>query len=382
MADGSSTQPLRPIQNDALIESSFRRLLAAIESEHEKIRSTWLQLEQERDCTTTELCRLRQETDNWCNIEQGKIDEEWKRLDKLSERIGCLWPEVTEICEIMCKGKVFVLPRSTLCSIEGSHLAYMFSDSFVGKIPRDGAGRFILDMNPECFAIVVEYLQNRRLRKDAPTPIVPTDQQQNMDMMAEALKLTPFIKMNKISPFHGTSLTVRGNKVKGTHPGWQVIPALNPLSMARVTYFEVKVVENPDPKGGLAIGICGHVPVDKEIHNVRMPGSVLYISNNGLVGDVLTPEEMDSFNGEVSPVQLARGTTFGVRHDAHSHTLSWFFNGELLRITNIRASMVRKMKTLYPVFALYMPDQFIQVDFGAICPPVDLPGGELSPTHA
>eukprot|EP00927_Polykrikos_kofoidii_P055895 TRINITY_DN50080_c0_g1_i1.p1 TRINITY_DN50080_c0_g1~~TRINITY_DN50080_c0_g1_i1.p1 ORF type:complete len:383 (+),score=65.44 TRINITY_DN50080_c0_g1_i1:76-1224(+) len=381
MSEPPGPQPLRAIENDALIESSFRRLLASIESEHEKIRSTWLQHEQERDCETTELCRHRQETDEWCAREKTKIDAEWQRLNKLSERIGCLWPEVTEICEILCKGKTFVLPRTTLCSIEGSYLAYMFSDSFVEKVPRDGQGRFILDMNPECFAIVVEYLQNRRFRKDAPTPIIPSDQQQNMDMMAEALKLTPFIKQNKLSPFHGTSLTVRGNTILGTFPGWQVIAALHPLTMCRVSYFEVKVLRNPDPKGGLAIGISGHAPVDKEIYNVRIPGSIMYVSGNGLVGDIIPTEELEAFNAEVTPVMFEKGSRFGVRHDAQSHSVSFFFNGELLRVTTIKEKMVEKLKTLFPIFAIYQPDQHLEVDFNASVPPVDSPAGAIVPVE-
>merc|ERR1740138_542749 len=115
----SSLGALRAVEDDALIESSFRRLLAAIEAEREQIRSTWQQIEQERDGTTAELERLKQDTEAWCYSEKTKIDAEWKRLDKLTERMRKLWPDNTLIIEINCSGKAFTVPRSTLCAVEG-----------------------------------------------------------------------------------------------------------------------------------------------------------------------------------------------------------------------------------------------------------------------
>ena len=37
-----------------------------------------------------------------------------------------------------------------------------------------------------CFSVVVEYLRNRRLRADAPLPVVPVVQRRNMELLAEA----------------------------------------------------------------------------------------------------------------------------------------------------------------------------------------------------
>lgn len=50
----------------------------------------------------------------------------------------------------------------------------------------DEEGHFFLDFNPQCFSMVVEYLRNRRLRPDAPLPVIPQVQKRNMELLAEA----------------------------------------------------------------------------------------------------------------------------------------------------------------------------------------------------
>ena len=59
----------------------------------------------------------------------------------------------------------------------------------------DEDGRFFLDFNPECFSMVVEYLRNRRLRPDAPLPVVPQVQKRNMELLAEAWILVSILAL-------------------------------------------------------------------------------------------------------------------------------------------------------------------------------------------
>jgi hypothetical protein len=360
MASGGGT--LRGAESDALMESTFRRLVGAIDSERERIRGTWQQLQQDRDGVTAELERLRQDTEDWCGSEKQKIEMEWKRLDKLSEKMNDIWPQATEVIEINCSGQVFTLPKTTLCSIEGSVLTQMFSDEFIEEIPRDEAGRFYLDFNPQCFSLLVEYLQNRRLRADAPLPVIPMAQQQNMDLLAEAWQLKPFLHENRLNPLHGTSLHVSGNVCKATHPGWQVISAEHPLPIAGPSYFEVKVLCNPDVKGGMAIGLCGHIPQGAEVHTLRQTGSVLYNSNNGLIGDGIDSDDI------AKGIQFVEGTLIGVQHDPTARSLAWFHNQKFVGSCTLKIDMAEKMQALYPLFALYVPDQAIQVEFHKPCP--------------
>jgi len=340
-----------------VMESSFRRLLAAMESEREGIRSTWQQLGQERDSTTAELNRLRRDTEEWCKGEQKKIDAEWKRLDNLSDHMQQLFPDTADILQINCSGKAFTLSRSILCSLEGSNLSQMFSTAFIGNIPRDPEGRLYVDFNPQCFSIIVDYLQNRRLRPDAPLPVIPSKHQQSMDLLAEALKLKPFLSENQVCPEHGTSLYVTGNMIQAMHPGWQVISSKNPLSIAGASYFEVKILSNPNTSGGLAIGVCGHIPGGDEIHSIRLPDSVLYNSHNGLIGDCLEAEDVEK------GVKLREGDVLGIRNEIAKQCLIWYYNYEYIGTSNLKQEYAEKMKTMYPVFALYAPDTRIQVDF-------------------
>merc|ERR1739838_1003785 len=179
-------------------------------------------MEQEKQVQVIQLEDAKKATEDWCYNEKQKIDAEWKRLDKLSEQMNDLWPSTIfidpdPIVEINCSGTLFEIPRGALCSIEGSVLQQMFSD-FRHELPQDENGRYLLDFNPHCFALVIEYLQNRRLRKDCPLPVVPQAQQKSMELLAQAWKLTPFLRQNRINPVHGTSLLVNVNTLQSTHP--------------------------------------------------------------------------------------------------------------------------------------------------------------------
>jgi len=345
-------------EDDAVMESNYRKLLGFLESERVQIRKTWSQIQQERDSTSSELDRLRSETENWCCGEKAKIDGEWKRLDVLSERMQKLWPpETPDIVEINCSGKAFTVPRSTLCSIEDSNLGHMFSDVFIQHIPKDPQGRLYIDFNPECFTIIVDYLQNRRLRPDAPVPVIPAKHQQSMDLLAEALKLKPFLSENQVSAVHATSLCVTGNMIQAMHPGWQVISSSKPLPLAGASYFEVKILSNPNTSGGLAVGVCGHIPAGDEVHSIRLADSVLYNSHNGLMGDCFESDDVEK------GVQLLQGDVLGIRHDISKHCVQWYYNSRLIGSSPIKEDSVEKMRIMYPVFGLYAPDTIIQVDF-------------------
>ena len=50
---------------------------------------------------------------------------------------------------------------------------------------------------------------------------------------------------------------------------FQVLGAEQPLPVSTCSYFEVKVLHNPDTRGGLALGVCGHLPSGTETHSIR-----------------------------------------------------------------------------------------------------------------
>merc|ERR1712032_539366 len=235
----------------------------------------------------------------------------------------------------------------------------MSSDEHIGGIPRDSHGRYFLDFSPVCFGILVDYLNNRRLRPGVPTPIIPADQQQSMDYLAEALQLKPFLKENQISTVHGTSLSVVGTTIESTHPGWQIISAEHPLPMAGAAYVEVTILCNPDVRGGLAIGLCGHIPQGAEVHSIRLSHAVLYNSNNGIIGDCVAQHDV------AKGIQLGDGAVLGVKHDISSGSIVWYRNHAQIGSVSLKPESLEHMQSLYPVFALYIPGQKIHVDFNA-----------------
>lgn len=359
MSQGNQTMP-----SSGSTEAVFRRLLAAMDTEHEQLASAQQQVDQEHEIRCAEIDRTRRDTTEWCQIEKCKVDAEWERLDNLTRDMEVFWTTPLEMLEINCSGSIFTVPRSTLMLVTGSSLSQMFSNDFISDIPRDNEGRLFLDFNPHCFAIVIDYLRNRRLRPDAPLPITPPKHQRSMNMLVEALKLTPFLTEIAVNAEHGTSLYIIGNMIQATMPGWQVVSASSSLSPSRSSYFEVKIVANPNnARGGLAVGVCGHMPTGNEVHTIRLSDAVLYNSHNGIIGDCT-----DSVDVEPT-VELQQGDIFGVRVDAPHGCLAWYHNGRHLGISAIKPEAADKMQSLYPVFALFTPDTKICVDFHPESPP-------------
>lgn len=356
--DVAASQQQRITENEALIESSFRRLIASIEAEREKMRTTWSQIEEEQQATSDDLARLKLDTEEWCRSERSKIENEWKRLDRLRERMSILPGASREVLEINCSGELLFLPKRALCHIEGSYLNHMFSDAYVQSVPRDDEGRYFLDFNPVCFGIIVDWLRQLEDKPDMPVPRVPESQQLNMDLLAEALNLRQFICGNCIKLQHATSLKVRGNVVEATHAGWQVISAEHPLKMSGNSFFEVRILKNPDPTTDrLAIGLCGHIPSGPEVHSVRIKDAFLYNSNIGLIGDVV-----DANNCQ-EKIQFVDGMTLGVRHDIQTRMTHFYINRASIGSCALRDDALERMPVLYPVFALHAAGQKIEVDF-------------------
>lgn len=361
----------KAVEDEAPVEPSFRRLRSALESEKERLRGVADSLEQERVHTTQEVMRIRQQNDEWCHRETHKVEIEWNRLDAVNELLSQFFPEEpSDPIYLRVKGRVFVLSRHLLLGIQGSKLYTLLTEErYLQEIPFI-EGYYELDFNPECFEIVVQYMQNYRLNPKSPIPIVPKEQLINMELMAEELRLEAFMSKNSIAQLHTTSLQVSGNLVRSTHPGWQFISSVRPLSIAKVSYFETQIVWNPDSKGGLAIGVSAHVPRGSEVFSIKQPNSMLYVSENGVMSDSLNDTDAGAirFGRAPKPVAFNTGGCLGIRHDPIEQSITWYFNGVELQKNVIGEEFKDNMKTLYPIFGMFIPDQKIQVDFMARLP--------------
>merc|ERR1712232_735337 len=111
-------------------------------------------------------------------------------------------------------------------------------------------------------------------------------------------------------------------------------------------------------KGGLAIGVCGHVPTGDECYSTRFNGAILYSSGNGLVGK----DTIGASNVQPA-VSFTNDSTFGVKYDPSTRTLTWYQNGLSIGQCAIAAAELDRFQVVYPIFALFDVNQAIEVDF-------------------
>ena len=81
-----------------------------------------------------------------------------------------------------------------------------------------------------------------------------------------------------------------------------------------------KVVRNSDPRGGLAIGVMGHIPTGLEVHKLKQKDALLYNSNNGVI-----ETECSGIQSEVKSVMFKEGSIVGCVYEPEQHTVKWYF---------------------------------------------------------
>jgi len=348
--------------DEALIESSFRRLLASIDSEKARVRAEALRVETERQETIKEQNANRQATQEWCKARMDEIRAAWEKLDETADVMKQLILQGDdELIDIRCGMDKYTLPRSLL-EFEDSYLGALFRGENGITLQTDAENYLVLDVDPDCWKILVQFLQTRRLAPNCPTPPVPPEKWRNMEELLDALNIKAFSKPNRINRFTHTSLKVTADRIESTYDGWQVITSEDPVSASKTCYFEVTVEKNQIAKGGLAIGIIDHVPIDDEVNNLFNENAVLYNSGNGLNGAAYE-------NDTVIPnVLFAQGSTVGVHYWPATNTVTWYVKqpfGPEAGTRNIGSCKLipNLAETIYPCFAIYSKRTVIQVEF-------------------
>lgn len=351
------------LESDPLIDSSFRRLMVAINNERDQLRTGWKALKDEKELHRKEAILMKQEADAYCDKEKAKIEKMTKEITKIQESLTNLMPDVddTHIFALCVSGTNIDVPAGVIKAVPDSYLCHMFSDGFIDQLP-NREGRYVLDFHPECFQIIINYLHAVSLAKkmrqpDPAVPFVPLELKVPMSVIVEALKLDAFTPPNLIRP-GGTSLvTDEQNKVLATCQGWQITSALYPLNPARETGFSVKILKNPDPRGGLAIGLVGKAPTGNLIHQLVQPTGVLYNSNNGIV---MSP--VVKTNDTKKGLPFKEGTLIVVKYTPKQRKVQWYMNGQSLGHVIVKQDDEESAE-MYPCVALFAPDQTIQIDF-------------------
>ncbi len=128
-------------------------------------------------------------------------------------------------------GQKLTTKRSTLCQVEGSLLARMFSGRWEDSVERDQDGAVFLDYNPQYFVPILNYLRAKTFATQVSLPRVPEDQIMDFKSFVQYLGLSDEIFPTEITPsekFHlhspGVSLEEDGKVgVNGPDRGFRYV---------------------------------------------------------------------------------------------------------------------------------------------------------------
>ena len=106
-----------------------------------------------------------------------------------------------DIIHLNVGGHKLTTKRSTLCQVEGSLLASMFSGRWEDSLERDQDGAIFFDFNPQYFVVILDYLRAKKIatpENPAPLPKVAEDQAKNFNNLLEYLGLSEIVPAEKV----------------------------------------------------------------------------------------------------------------------------------------------------------------------------------------
>jgi hypothetical protein len=166
--------------------------------------------------------RFKQEFNEIIEGERAKMRAEVEAYKEEKLRMKAIEVSDDDMINLNVGGKKMTTKRSTLCQVEGSLLASMFSGRWEDSLARDEDGRIFFDFNPQYFVYVLDYLRARTIataENPAPLPKVAEDQVKHFGNLVEYLGLGDEIVPPEIVPpekfnLHSTGVTLEeGGKV-------------------------------------------------------------------------------------------------------------------------------------------------------------------------
>eukprot|EP00756_Hemistasia_phaeocysticola_P060344 Hpha_TRINITY_DN3960_c0_g1::TRINITY_DN3960_c0_g1_i1::g.18016::m.18016 len=94
---------------------------------------------------------------------EREIEEQRRKLALLEKQVQKLTrvsAQVDEVIEINVGGETVASQRGTLCVVEDSMLAAMFSGRWEGQLATDKQGRLFVDWDPHCFRKILAFLRS------------------------------------------------------------------------------------------------------------------------------------------------------------------------------------------------------------------------------
>ena len=148
--------------------------------------------------------RFRQEFSEIVQSERAKIKAEVEAYNAEKQRIEAVNVNGDDLIDLNVGGTKLTTTRSTLCQVEGSLLASMFSGRWEDNIKRDKDGAVFFDFNPQHFILILDYLRVKKIETSEnppPLPKVPEDQSESFNSLVRHLGLSNEISApSKITP--------------------------------------------------------------------------------------------------------------------------------------------------------------------------------------
>ncbi|CAB4022801.1 SH3KBP1-binding 1, partial [Paramuricea clavata] len=137
--------------------------------------------------------RFKEEFNTIIQGERAKMKAEVEQYNAEKKRMKPFEVSDDDIILLNVGGQKFTSTRSTLCQVEGSLLATMFSGRWEDGLKRDEDGAVFLDVNPQYFSYILDYLRTKKIaspENSAELPKVPRDQVKNFKTLVEYLGLS------------------------------------------------------------------------------------------------------------------------------------------------------------------------------------------------
>ena len=171
--------------------------------------------------------RFRNEFNDIIEGERAKMKAELDAYNAEKQSMKAVEVSDNDIIELNVGGHKLTTKRSTLCQVEGSLLASMFSGRWEDSLERDQDGAIFFDFNPQYFLIILDYLRAKKIatpENPAPLPKVPEDQAKKFNNLLGYLGLSDGIEptVTEIVPSekfkeHCSGVTVEEGGKVGIH---------------------------------------------------------------------------------------------------------------------------------------------------------------------
>ena len=172
------------------------------------------------------VARFTKEFKSVIEEERAKMKAEVEAYKAELQRMNAVQVDDDDLIDLNVGGQRLTTTRSTLCQVEGSLLASMFSGRWEDRLKRDKDGAVFFDFNPQYFILILDYLRARKIANadhPAPFPTVPEEQLKTFTSLVEYLGLSDqIVSSPEVLPaekfnLHSTNIALEENGKVAAH---------------------------------------------------------------------------------------------------------------------------------------------------------------------